>query len=177
MDPSTSTPDSIAAGNHQAYMRHALSLARLSPPRPTNYCVGALLVDTSTNTILATGYTLELEGNTHAEQCCFMKLCEQHKIPEERLGEVLPENTVLYTTVEPCGKRLSGNLSCVERILRLRKGGGKEMEIKKVYVGVKEPEKFVRQNTGRTKLEEAGIEVVVVEGMEREILEVVTAGH
>jgi pyrimidine deaminase RibD-like protein len=161
----------ITPGDHKAYMQYALSLANLSPPKPTNYRVGAVLIDASTNTILATGYTLELEGNTHAEQCCLLKLSAQHGIPEERLAEVLPESTVLYTTMEPCGKRLSGNLPCLDRILKLGRG------IKKVYVGIKEPEKFVGENKGRVKLEEAGIEVVLVEGLSSEILDVATAGH
>lgn len=157
--------------DHVAYMRQALDLARKSAPKPTNYRVGALLVDARTNTVLASGYTLECEGNTHAEQSCFIKLAEAHQIREEGLADVLPETTVLYTTVEPCFKRLSGNLPCVERVVRLRKA------IKTVYVGVKEPEKFVGQNTGRQRLEDAGIEVVLVPGMENEILEVATAGH
>jgi len=163
-----SGPDSH---DHIGYMRQALELARKSPPKPTNYRVGALLVDAKTNTILASGYTLECEGNTHAEQSCLTKLSEAHKLPEEELGSILPEETVLYTTVEPCFKRLSGNLPCVQRILRLGKA------IKTVYVGVKEPEKFVGENTGRKQLENAGIRVVLVEGMEKEILEVATAGH
>lgn len=153
------------------YMQQALELARKSPPKPTNYRVGALLVDAKTDTVLATGYTLECEGNTHAEQCCLIKLSEAHKIPEEELGSILPEDTVLYTTVEPCFKRLSGNLPCVQRILRLGNA------IKTVYVGVKEPEKFVGENIGRKQLEDAGIQVILVEGMETEILEVATAGH
>jgi pyrimidine deaminase RibD-like protein len=156
---------------HIEYMRKALDLARQSPPKPTNYRVGALLVDAKTNTVLATGYTLECAGNTHAEQSCLIKLSEAHKITEEELGSILPEETVLYTTVEPCFKRLSGNLPCVQRILRLGTA------IKIVYVGVKEPEKFVGENTGRKQLEDAGIKVVLVEGMEKEILEVATAGH
>jgi len=156
---------------HMEYMRQALALAQNSPPKPTNYRVGALLVNAKTNTILASGYTLECEGNTHAEQCCFIKLAEAHKIPEESLGEVLPEETVLYTTVEPCYKRLSGNLPCVQRILRLGNG------IKTVYVGVNEPEKFVGENTGRKQLEDAGINVELIKGMEKEVLEVATAGH
>jgi pyrimidine deaminase RibD-like protein len=162
---------SSTSHNHLEYMRQALALAQKSPPKPTNYRVGALLVNAKTDSILASGYTLECEGNTHAEQCCFIKLAEAHKVPEESLGDVLPEETVLYTTVEPCFKRLSGNLPCVERILRL----GKAMKI--VYVGVKEPEKFVGENTGRKQLEDAGIKVVLVEGMENEILNVATAGH
>lgn len=161
----------IAANDHLAYMKYALTLAQKSPPKPTNYRVGAILVDSATNTVLATGYTLECEGNTHAEQSCFIKLSQKHSIPEDQLSSILPERTVLYTTMEPCFKRLSGNLPCVQRILNL---GGK---IETVYVGVKEPEKFVGENTGRRQLEDAGINVVLAEGLEREILDVATAGH
>lgn len=160
----------IQAGDHLAYMRYALDLARQSPPKPTNYRVGAVVVDKATNQILATGYTLELKGNTHAEQCCFLKLAEKHGVPEERLQDVLPRELALYTTVEPCSKRLSGNLPCAERVLRL-KGS-----IRTVYVGVLEPSKFV-VNTGIQALEEAGIQVVHVKGLEEEILQVATAGH
>lgn len=169
MDTSTVAPNS--ADDHAGYMRYALSLARKSPPKPTNYRVGAVVLDAKTNTVLSTGFTLELEGNTHAEQCCFAKLSEQYRVPEDRLADVLPEDTVLYTTVEPCSKRLSGNIPCVERILKLGTA------IKIVYVGVQEPEKFVGENTGRKALEDAGIRVVPVQGMETEILEVATAGH
>jgi pyrimidine deaminase RibD-like protein len=164
-------PPSIEPGDHRGYMQYAISLASHSPPKPTNYRVGAVIVDAAANTILATGYTLELEGNTHAEQCCLLKLSAQHGIPEQRLAEVLPHSTVLYTTVEPCEKRLSGNLPCTDRILKLRN------RIRTVYVGVKEPEKFVGENKGRMKLEEAGIGVVFVEGLSSEILKVATAGH
>jgi pyrimidine deaminase RibD-like protein len=152
-------------------MRQALNLARKSPPKPTNYRVGALLVNPKTNTILATGYTLECPGNTHAEQSCFIKLAAELNVSEDALTNTLTEEMVLYTTVEPCFKRLSGNIPCVERVLGLKN------LIKTVFVGVQEPEKFVGQNTGRKTLEDAGIEVILVEGMEKEILEVATAGH
>ena len=87
---------------------------------------------------------------------------------------MLPKTTVLYTTMEPCNKRLSGNKSCVDRIL------GLSGSIKVVYIGVKEPEKFIDQSVlavGRKRLQEAGVQVVFVEGMEDRILEVSTAGH
>ena len=170
MDSEFARP-AIAAGDHKGYLRYALEQARRSPPLPTNFCVGAVLVDADENEVLSTGYTLELPGNTHAEQCCFIKVAQAHHIPEERLSEVLPRNTVLYTTMEPCDKRLSGNKTCVERILGLNGA------IKTVYVGVKEPEKFVGQNEGRKRLEDAGIVVAAVEGLEDQILEVSMAGH
>ncbi|KAI1777140.1 cytidine deaminase-like protein [Hypoxylon cercidicola] len=162
---------SIEAGDHQSYMKLALSLATQSPPKPTNYRVGAVVVEVATNAILATGYTLELPGNTHAEQCCFEKLAEKYGIPASRLGEVLPDEVALYTTVEPCSQRLSGNLPCVERIMAV---GDK---IKTVYVGVQEPDKFVSGNSSRQKLKNAGIAFVHVAGLEKDILEVATAGH
>lgn len=163
--------EDISPGDHKGYMGHALRLAALSPPKPSNYRVGAVLVDTASNEVLATGYTLELPGNTHAEQCCFLKLAEKHSVPEERLADVLPATMALYTTMEPCSKRLSGNLPCVERVLRL-KG-----LIQTVYVGVEEPQTFVAANTGKRALEDAGISVVHIGGLEEEILRVATTGH
>ncbi|EGS19735.1 deaminase-like protein [Thermochaetoides thermophila DSM 1495] len=160
-----------APGDHKAYMQLALQEAQKSPPKSTNFRVGALVVDPSSNQILATGYTLELPGNTHAEQCCFMKLAEQRGVSEEHLSKVLPPGLILYTTLEPCSERLSGNLPCVQRILRL---AGR---ITTVFVGALEPEKFVAENTGRKILTDAGINVVQVGGLEKEILKVATAGH
>ncbi len=161
----------ILPDDHKAYMQLALEQAQKSPPKPTNYRVGAVLVDSAANQILATGYTLELPGNTHAEQCCFIKLAEKHGVSEENLKEALPSDLALYTTVEPCSKRLSGNLPCVERVLRLAGC------IRTVYVGIMEPETFVAENTGKRSLDNAGISLVHVEGFEKEILEVATAGH
>lgn len=160
-----------AAGDHKGYMEYALEQARLSPPTPTNFRVGAVLVDADKNEILSTGYTMELPGNTHAEQCCFIKVAQRHNLGEERIGEVLPKNTVLYTTMEPCNERLSGNTTCVERILRLNGA------LKIVYVGINEPETFIGENVGRKRLENAGVVVMFVEGLQDRILEVSTAGH
>lgn len=162
--------------DHVNYMRLALDQAQESPPKPSNFRVGALLVDADTGNILSRGYTLECEGNTHAEQCCLMKYAQQHDLPEERVGEALPPNTVIYTTMEPCNLRLSGNLPCADRIIRTTGLDG-ERRIKKVYLGVKEPEKFVGENEGISKLEKYGIECVHVSGLEERILHVATAGH
>ena len=158
--------------NHLAYLRLALNLAKKSPPKPTNFRVGALLVSQSLETpLLSTGYTLELPGNTHAEQCCLSKFMDSRGIQTlEELQEKLPIDTVLYTTMEPCIKRLSGNKPCVDRIIEAKR-------IRKVYVGVLEPEKFVEENNGRRVLETAGIQYEHIPGLENEILEVATAGH
>lgn len=173
MSDSSLSPPNIPAGDHEAYLRHALSLAQKSPPKPSNYRVGAVLVNAATNEVLSTGYTLELPGNTHAEQCCFEKLAQKHSLDDAgKLGDILPDDVALYTTMEPCSFRLSGNLPCVDRILKI--GAAK---IRTVYVGVYEPEKFVSDNVGRQKLQDAGIPYVHVPGLEKDILEVATAGH
>ena len=175
----------IALGDHKAYMAYALSLARLSPPKPTNFCVGCVIINHFTGAILSTGYTLELEGNTHAEQCAIAKLLLDAGMPVTRGGEWEPsyesdlvrgfveEGVVIsvYTTMEPCAKRGSGNRSCVKRLLGLRE------VLRKVYVGVREPEIFVGENKGRARLEREGVRVVEVKGLEEEILEVARAGH
>lgn len=164
---------------HISYMRLALAEAKKSPPKPTNYAVGAVLVaPTPENPILNTGYTLECEGNTHAEQCCFIKQAQLPGIncAEEQLGEYLPEGTVLYTTMEPCSQRSAGNKTCVERILGLKSKSGRQA-INRVYIGATEPGTFVQDNKGRQRLAEVGIDVVLVPGMEQDILSVATAGH
>ncbi|CAK7226078.1 hypothetical protein SBRCBS47491_006106 [Sporothrix bragantina] len=172
----------VSSDVHVAYMRQALDLARLSPPKPSNFRVGAVLVDVATDTVLATGYTLELPGNTHAEQCCFLKLAEKHGVAEEELAQLpkvkLPRQLALYTTMEPCSFRMSGNLPCVQRVLRLAAAADTPLPREvTVYSGVTEPDTFVSKNTGRQTLETAGIQFVHVPGLEDEILAVAKAGH
>lgn len=178
---------------HTKNLQTCLSLARNSPPKPTNFRVGAILLlrpttkdpeqeSESEQTILSTGYTLELPGNTHAEQCALTKYATSHSLPEESVGEILPppdstgKEVVLYVTMEPCGKRLSGNLPCVQRIIQTR-GAGEGKGIRKVYFGVKEPGTFVGESEGCRRLTEAGIEWEVVTGLEEEILRVAKEGH
>lgn len=78
---------------------------------------------------------------------------------------------MLYTTMEPCSERLSGNLPCVDRIIAT------EGKIKTVYVGAKEPDIFVKVNVGLQKLRDAGIEYILVTGLEEEILREAARGH
>ncbi|CAG8552691.1 5749_t:CDS:2 [Funneliformis caledonium] len=129
------------------FMKIAIEQANLSVPIETAYCVGAALVKNSR--LLSTGYSRELEGNTHAEECALKKLSD---IKEAN-------GAIMYTTMEPCSKRLSGNKPCVERII--------EAGIKKVVMGIKEPDKFVKCE-GISILQANGIEVVNVSELEEE---------
>ena len=159
----------LTPGDHKAYMRVALDLAREVIPKSTNFCVGAVLVDYTTSRILSTGYTNELPGNTHAEQCAFTKF-DSTKTSSNGIS------AILYTTMEPCNKRASGNPPCTDTILAAS-GQNPPIRIKTVFVGVQEPETFVSANEGRRKLQDAGIGYIHVAGLEEEILRVATAGH
>ncbi|CAI2167267.1 20615_t:CDS:2, partial [Funneliformis geosporum] len=127
------------------FMKIAIEQANLSVPIETAYCVGAVLVKNSQ--LLSTGYSRELEGNTHAEECALKKLSD---IKEAN-------GAIMYTTMEPCSKRLSGNKPCVDLII--------EAGIKKVVIGVKEPDKFVKCE-GISILQAKGIEIVNVPELE-----------
>ncbi|KAK4947304.1 hypothetical protein LTR10_013672 [Elasticomyces elasticus] len=182
-----------AKQTHLHYLSQALDLARLSPPKPTNFRVGCVIVACPTSTsaeasqahqaqgqgrVLSTGYTLELEGNTHAEQCALSKLAAQHGTDEAHLHglDVLSanRNVTLYTTLEPCGLRLSGNKPCVERIIDIRKSGG---GIGKVIFGAREPGTFVKDSKSLMRLDEAGVPWEFVPDLQDEILKVAKEGH
>ncbi|OXV10527.1 hypothetical protein Egran_01712 [Elaphomyces granulatus] len=181
------------AGNaHLNYLRQCLSLAERSPPRATNFRVGALLVQrrdesghTTDDRILSTGYTLELPGNTHAEQCCLLNFAAAHAVRDDDndkddcIAEALPSDPIrrvlLYVTMEPCARRLSGQTPCVQRILQTRTAGRRGID--KVYFGVREPDTFVGESQGCRMLTAAGVEWEHVAGLEEEILAVAMAGH
>ncbi|KAJ5089785.1 hypothetical protein N7532_008469 [Penicillium argentinense] len=171
---------------HTPFMQKCIELAEKSPPRPTNFRVGAILLSRkdgditfSDDRILSTGYTMELAGNTHAEQCCFANYAAVHKVADDQVAGALPvepgRKLVMYVSMEPCGKRLSGNAPCVQRITKTRDGGREG--IHKVYFGVKEPGTFVGESEGCKMLSAAGIEWEHVPGLEKEILSVAVAGH
>tara|TARA_B110000208_G_C11778572_1_gene432978 strand:+ start:78 stop:1265 length:1188 start_codon:yes stop_codon:yes gene_type:complete len=140
---------------HVARMRLACELAWRSNPVADAYCVGCLIVDRRTDAIVATGYSRERAGNTHAEEVALAKV--------EELG-VYARPTVkggaeaacldMYATMEPCSVRLSGNATCADRIIA-------DGRIARVYVGVLEPAALVVCK-GIAKLRAAGVEVIAV---------------
>lgn len=139
-------------------MRQALTEARKSVPVETAFCVGAVIVSSASHpsrpsAVLATGYSRELPGNTHAEQCALDKLRPTGDGVANADRDALLEGASIYTTMEPCSTRLSGNVPCVQRILATR--------IQHIYVGVEEPRDFV-ECEGTRLLREQGREVVLV---------------
>ena len=151
--------------DHPRWLQLALREAEKCIPLPSAFCVGCVIVsDTTPATLLATGYSRELPGNTHAEANAIDKLILAH--PDT--AATLLRGAHLYTTLEPCSVRLSGNVPCTNRIIQVKIG--------KVYLGVKEPTDFVLCE-GVRLLREAGIEVQVIQGFEEECLKVARTGH
>ncbi|KAJ1862943.1 hypothetical protein LPJ73_000644 [Coemansia sp. RSA 2703] len=142
--------------NDVEMMRLAIAQARKCTDVSTAYNVGAVIIDKD-GQILSTGYSRQFPGNTHAEQCALMAL-QSTADSSEQLAEAL-KNAIMYTTMEPCSKRLSGNVPCVQRIL--------DCGIRKVFVGIMEPPNFV-ECSGVEELENAGVTVVHVTELEQE---------
>lgn len=115
--------------------------------------------------VISSGHSRELPGNTHAEQCALEKYFAEH----DGVNEV-PEGTEIFTTMEPCSLRLSGNLPCVDRILETK-------GIKTCFVGVLEPDIFVKNNSSYQKLLDHGVEYIHIPGYEEKALEIAKRGH
>lgn len=127
--------------NDLKYMQICIEEAHKSVPAPQAYCVGAAIV--LNDELLSVGYSRELPGNTHAEECALAKLDANKNL----------EGCTMYTTMEPCSVRLSGNRPCASRII--------EAKIKRVVVGVREPPNLVSCE-GISLLEREGIQVLIV---------------
>lgn len=123
-------------------MELALEQAGRSEYVSTAYCVGCVIV--RDGRILSTGFSRELSGNTHAEQCAL-----------DKLGPGGAAGADLYTTMEPCSLRLSGNVPCVRRVL--------DSGVRRVISAVSEPADFVESCTGLQQLRDAGVVVTVLD--------------
>ena len=129
-----------------------------------------------TPVILATGYSRELPGNTHAEANALVK---SQMLSAKELSSLfsakdpiqynnLMQNTDIYTTLEPCSIRTSGLRPCADVLI--------ESKIKRCMIGVSEPDDFVKCE-GAQKLKDAGIEVIWLDGLQDECLAVARRGH
>jgi pyrimidine deaminase RibD-like protein len=132
-------------------MKIAIEQANKCIPTQGAFNVGACLV--LNNKIVTIGYSRELPGNTHAEQCCLLKLSNME----------VARGATMYTTMEPCGKRLSGNTCCAKRIL--------DAGITRVVQGIKEPTTFIGESMGTAMLLQGGVVVDYLKGFETQCLE------
>jgi pyrimidine deaminase RibD-like protein len=140
---------------HLTLMREALSYSYLCEVSPTAFSVGAIVflprsaspplfdslsavfapVDRE-GLILSSGYSRQIEGNTHAEANAINNLVKHlGNLPEdtaaavkktidvasdatsEELGRSIFSRSWIYTTLEPCSKRTSGLRDCTAEII------------------------------------------------------------
>jgi pyrimidine deaminase RibD-like protein len=135
------------AQQDETFMRLAIAEAHRSQPSENAYCVGCVVV--RDGQVLSSGFSRELPGNTHAEQVAL------HKLHFEAQG------ATVYTTMEPCSTRMSGNVPCVQSCLRAG--------VARVVIGVMEPKTFVVCE-GVRLLKDAGVDVKLLEGLEADCL-------
>jgi pyrimidine deaminase RibD-like protein len=121
------------------WLELACDLARECPPSETAFSVGAVVVDAEGRE-LARGYSRETDEKVHAEESALAKL----------EGRDLTGATV-YSSLEPCARRLSRPRPCARLIL--------DRGIRRVVFAWREPVLFV-EGDGAETLEAAGAEVV-----------------
>ncbi|EMG46328.1 RIB2 Bifunctional protein RIB2 [Candida maltosa Xu316] len=152
-----------ALDSSRKFMELAIKEAEKCGETQTQFNVGCVLVNNGE--VISTGHSRELPGNTHAEQCALEKYFEKNGGVRE-----VPEGTEIFTTMEPCSLRLSGNLPCVDRILQTK-------NIRTCFVGVLEPDIFVKNNSSYQKLLDHNVEYIHIPGYEETCLEIAKRGH
>lgn len=185
---------SLGDDGHIQHLHKALLEAVKCVPTPTAFCVGCVLIARYPSiadppVILATGYSRELPGNTHAEANA---LAKARGLSPEQLSEMFPsaaaaaaaaedkqrtappdiddvlKHTDVYTTLEPCSVRTSGLAPCADALVAAN--------VPRCFIGVGEPDDFV-QCEGARKLRDAGCQVMWVKGLEEECLLAARRGH
>ncbi|OJF12366.1 deaminase [Couchioplanes caeruleus] len=131
----------MASSEDRRWLTAAIDLSRLSLPTPTNYAVGAIVVDHHGHA-LATGYTGEWNPRDHAEEVALAKLAA---VPRPDLAKA-----TIYSTLEPCTARRSRPGTCTGLILA--RGIGR------VVFALREP-LILADCRGAESLREAGVDV------------------
>ncbi|KDQ60953.1 hypothetical protein JAAARDRAFT_31948 [Jaapia argillacea MUCL 33604] len=166
---------------HLDFLRLSLAEAGKCIPKPGAFCVGCVLVArwptySSDPIVLTRGYSREIEGNTHAEANALEKL---RQLPPSELNNIVPSldppsiaelltHADVYTTMEPCSVRTSGLAPCADALIAAK--------VKRCFIGVGEPDDFVVCE-GAKKLQDAGVEVIWLKGLEKECLEAARRGQ
>jgi diaminohydroxyphosphoribosylaminopyrimidine deaminase / 5-amino-6-(5-phosphoribosylamino)uracil reductase len=135
------------------WLKRAIALSRNCPKTDRSFAVGAVLLD-SQGQLVATGFSLELGTGWHAEEVALHKAAEQ--------GVDVHGGTI-YSSLEPCGTRLSGKCPCVHHIAAAR--------LARVVFALKEPPLFVTGG-GAAVLQQSGIEVLHLEELGPDVEEV-----
>ncbi len=122
-------------------LERAVELGSRAPAAEGSYSVGCVIASAA-GEILGTGFTRELGEGWHAEAVALEKARSRGR----RL-----EGASVYSSLEPCSRRLSGRTSCCERLI--------EAGVARVVYCLDEPPVFVHCEGAET-LRAAGLQVI-----------------
>jgi len=134
-----------SASADQVWLQRCIELARTCPPGST-FSVGAVLVGPD-GSELASGCSRATGPAVHAEESALAQFA----------GDRVPPGSTMYSTLEPCGRRLSGAVPCAQRILAAG--------VSRVVYVLDEPPTFV-DGTGAEQLRAGGVEVVLLPALQ-----------
>ena len=127
------------------YLAQATQLGLECPKSDNSFSVGAVLTDCKGQKI-STGFTREFGEQWHAEHVAL------EKAYRKRINFV---GGWIYSSLEPCGKRLSGKVTCAQRII--------DAKLSRVIYAEKEPPIFV-PGTGHKILTKHEVNVLKLDG-------------
>jgi pyrimidine deaminase RibD-like protein len=127
--------------NDRELLARAVALAGRCPPSGSAFSVGALVVGPD-GTVLAEGWSRRHHPVEHAEESALAEL-----------GGRVPAGSTVYSSLEPCGRRLSRPRTCVQLIL--------DAGVARVVFAWREPPVFVEVD-GAAQLRAGGVEVVEI---------------
>ncbi|REE95095.1 deaminase [Thermomonospora umbrina] len=129
------------ARDDRRWLELACDLARSCPPSETAFSVGAVIVGAD-GSELARGFSRETDPTAHAEEVALA-----------RTAVPTLAGATIYSSLEPCGRRLSRPRPCALLIV--------DAGIGRVVYAWREPSLFV-EGDGDEVLRAAGVEVVHV---------------
>ena len=126
-------------------------LGKLCPHKSQAFDVGCIITNDNYE-VLSYGYSRKygLERNEHAEEIAINEL-------PKNITKIT--KIMIFTSMEPCSRRLSGKKSCVDRILNLINEG---TPVIKIIYGTKEPKTLVPDCCGFEKLINAKIDIYII---------------
>ncbi|GAA1868208.1 hypothetical protein GCM10009751_28440 [Myceligenerans crystallogenes] len=138
------TGPAAATRADREFLAEAIALAHRCPPSRTAFSVGALIV-ADDGVVLGRGWSRRHDLTEHAEEAA---LADVAAADRRRLRAA-----TIYSSLEPCGRRLSREVTCTEHILAVG--------IPRVVFAWSEPSLFVEAQ-GADLLRRAGREVIQV---------------
>jgi diaminohydroxyphosphoribosylaminopyrimidine deaminase / 5-amino-6-(5-phosphoribosylamino)uracil reductase len=96
------------AGADEHWIREAVELSRRCPPSASAFSVGAILVSQS-GAVISTGFSRERFAMDHAEEVALARAADS--------GRADLTATTIYSSLEPCRRRVSSPRPCAELIV------------------------------------------------------------